>query len=65
MIQKAKERGFSYANPNGSLLLDSHVEDGARCGAPSKKAVITESEVLEKVRKEIYSRYPDLREPRR
>jgi hypothetical protein len=50
MIQKAKERGFDFGNPNGSLLLDIHVVDGERCGAPVKRTAVVEPEVLEKVR---------------
>jgi transposase len=52
IIQRAKERGFT----TGGLLLDEHVEDGKKSGAPLKRTQSFEEEVAEKVRKDRYSR---------
>ncbi|KAF2271287.1 uncharacterized protein EI97DRAFT_350703, partial [Westerdykella ornata] len=51
MVKKAKNRGF-----DGSLLLNIHIEDGAHTDATCKRTPFFAKELVEKVRKDRYSR---------
>jgi predicted transcriptional regulator len=46
ILQRANERGFSP----GGLVLNAHVEDGAKSGAPRKRTQSFNDEVATKVR---------------
>ena len=54
IYRRAIDRGFdSRSSP---LVLDTHVDDASRLGRPSKQTEDTKNSILEKVRRDRYSR---------
>ncbi|KAF2176247.1 hypothetical protein K469DRAFT_607866, partial [Zopfia rhizophila CBS 207.26] len=56
IIDRAMERGYLYGAPNAGPLLDAHVEDPPKSGAPRKRTASFEEELAAKVRKDRYGR---------